>query len=247
MILAAHQPNYIPWNGYFHKMSLADRFVFADDVQFSTQGYTNRTRIKTAGGQQWLTVPVLTRGKGPQLLKDVRIDNSRNWRKKHWRTLYVNYKHSIYFDYYADFFDQLYQKEWPFMVDLNLEIIEYFRRMLHIDVPVQRSSEMDLRSDINLRLIDMARQCDCSNYLSGKGGSTCYLDESLFESAGIALKYHQYNAPEYRQLFADFIPRLSTIDMIFNEGPESALKLKENVRQRLLEGQPSATMSDDWI
>jgi hypothetical protein len=113
----AHQPNFFPWIGYFDKLSKADRFVFADLVQFSTGSYTNRTRIKSAGGKQWLTVPVLSKGHGLQVIRDLRIDNSRNWKGKHLKTLYLNYKKATYFDCYFSFFEQTYQKEWSYLVD----------------------------------------------------------------------------------------------------------------------------------
>ena len=78
MILGAHQPNYLPWIGFFHKIAQSDKFVLAENVQFSTQSYINRTRIKSAdGAAHWLTVPVHS-GDGNLLIKDIRIDNSKN-------------------------------------------------------------------------------------------------------------------------------------------------------------------------
>ena len=111
MILVAERPHYIPTIDYFHKMVCSDTFVLADDILYTTGSLVNRTAIKSPEGKQWLTVPVLTRGKGKQAIGEVQIDPERNWRKKHWKAIYLNYKYAPYFEYYRDFFEQLYQKE----------------------------------------------------------------------------------------------------------------------------------------
>ena len=217
MLLAAHQPNYIPWIGYFHKMELADKFVLADDVQYTTHGFTNRNYIKTRSGKLWLTVPVITRGKGLQKINEVRIDKEQNWRLKHWNSLQLNYKYAPYFEYYADFFEQLYQKEWTYLVDLNIELIEFVRKSLNISCPIILSSELDLRSDDTERIVDMVKMTGCTKYLSGSSGKT-YLKEKLFEDAGMELVYSDFKHPNYHQQFGEFVSHLSIIDLLFNEG-----------------------------
>lgn len=217
MILAAHQPNFIPWIGYFHKMAQADKFVLADDVQYTTHGFINRNYIKTRQGKQWLTVPIITKGKGIQKINEVRIDKDQNWRQKHWSTLELNYKYAPYFEYYADYFEKLYKKEWEFLVDLNLELIELVRKQLNISCPVQLSSELNLISGATERIVNMAQQTGCTKYLSGASGKN-YLDESQFGGAGVELIYSEFQHPVYRQQFEGFVPNLSVIDLLFNEG-----------------------------
>ena len=217
MILAAHQPNFIPWIGYFHKMALADKFVLADDVQYTTHGYINRNYIKTANGKQWLTVPVITKGRGLQKINEVRIDKDQDWRRRHWNSLQMNYKYAPYFDYYADFFEQLYQKEWTFLVDLNIELIEFVRKSLNIPCPILLSSELDLRSDATEGIVDMVKKVNCTKYLSGESGKK-YLNEKLFADAGIELIYTDFAHPKYHQQFGEFVFHLSIIDLLFNEG-----------------------------
>lgn len=220
MILGAHQPNYIPWIGYFHKMARADKFILADDVQYTSQSYTNRTRIKTARGRHWLSVPVLTRGRGCQPIKDVRIDRSKNWRKKHWKTLCVNYTYAPFFDHYADFFEKLYRKEWTFLADLNIAILEFLRREFAICTPLYLSSELDLKLENSTgRIINMVKVLNCDQYISGRGASVDYLEEDLFREAGIELIYDDFDHPYYRQQFGEFLPNLGAIDLLFNEGP----------------------------
>jgi len=217
LILAAHQPNFIPWIGYFHKMAQADKFVLGDDVQYTTHGFINRNYIKTRQGKQWLTVPVITKGKGLQRINEVRIDKDQNWQQKHWSTLELNYKYAPYFEYYADYFQQLYKKKWEFLVDLNIELIEFVRKQLNIPCPIQLSSELDLRSDATERIVDMATKTGCTKYLSGESGKN-YMNEKLFEDAGIELIYSGFQNPTYHQQFGEFVSHLSIIDLLFNEG-----------------------------
>lgn len=221
MILAAHQPNFIPWIGYFHKMAQADRFVLADDVQYTTHGFINRNYIKTRQGKKWLTVPVITKGKGLQKINEVRIDTDQNWEQKHWSTLELSYKYAPYFEYYSDYFQQLYRKKWEFLVDLNIELIEFVRTQLKISCPIQLSSELDLVSGATERIVDMGKKTGCKTYLSGASGKK-YLDEIQFKKAGIELIYDDFQHPHYRQQFEGFIPNLSVIDLLFNEGVNAA-------------------------
>lgn len=217
MILAAHQPNFIPWIGYFHKMAKADKFVLADDVQYTTHGFINRNHIKTANGKQWLTVPVITKGRGLQKINEVRIDKHQDWRRRQWNSLQTNYKYAPYFDYYADFFERLYKKEWVFLVDLNLALIEFIREALNISCPVQLSSELDLRSGATERIVDMVKKTSCTKYFSGESGKN-YLNQELFQDVGIELLYSDFTHPSYHQQFGEFVSHLSIIDLLFNEG-----------------------------
>ena len=89
MKLAAHQPQYLPWLGYFDKMDLVDRFILLDTVQYKKNEWQNRNRIRTAEGWQWLTVPV--RYRFPMTIRQVRIDESSAWRRKHSEALRIHY------------------------------------------------------------------------------------------------------------------------------------------------------------
>jgi hypothetical protein len=208
-------------------MMLADKFVLADEVQYTTHGFINRNYIKTRNGKQWLTVPAITKGRGLQKINEVRIDKEQNWRQKHWNSLQLNYKYAPYFDYYADFFERLYQKEWIFLVDLNIELIEFIRKALKITYPIILSSELDLSVDATERIVDMTKKTGCTKYLSGASGKK-YLNKKLFEDAGIELIYNDFKHPEYHQQFDKFISHLSIIDLLFNEGMRAGDFVKGN-------------------
>lgn len=226
MVLSAHQPNFMPWIGFFYKMIQADKFVLADDVQYTTHGYTNRVEIKTSHGKKWLTVPVLTRGKGFQKIKDVQIENSQNWRHKHWDTLRLNYRYASYFEHYAEFFEKIYEKKWKYLIDLNMNVIDFVCNKLDISKPIHISSELSLKEGTTERIVEMAKNLGCSHYLSGISGKK-YLGEKEFLEAGVVLDYASFVHPEYHQQFEGFVPNLSIIDLLFNEGPNSRKILRE--------------------
>src|SRR5450631_1867991 len=91
MIVAIHQPAYLPWLGYFDRIAASDLFIFLDTVQFERNSFTNRNRIKTASGPIWLTVPVRLRGHMEKILNEIEIDNTKGWKKKHLRAVEQNY------------------------------------------------------------------------------------------------------------------------------------------------------------
>ena len=112
MIIAIHQPQFMPWLGYFDKMDSCDAFVLLDNVQYKKNEYQNRNRIKTSNGWQWLTVPACY--KFPQKINEVLIDNSVNWQKKHICALQTNYGKSPFFEKYIKHFKGFYDKDWNF-------------------------------------------------------------------------------------------------------------------------------------
>ncbi|MBI4531735.1 MAG: WbqC family protein [Candidatus Latescibacteria bacterium] len=220
-VFVAHQPNYLPWLGLFYKAGKADVWVVADDVQYTTHSLINRNRIRTADGWQWLTVPVLTKGCGMQRICDVEIDTTRTWQRKHWEALRWNYGKAPYFDDHAGFFEGVYRQKWSRLIDLNVVISEYLVRALGIDVEIRKSSELHLRQERTLRLIDMTVACGCNVYLAGGGASRAYLDEAVFQEAGIACRFGEFQHPVYTQRFPGFEPRMAAIDLLFNYGPSS--------------------------
>jgi hypothetical protein len=219
-MVAIHQPNYLPWVGYFHKMDNSDIFVFLNDDQYAKNQVANRNKIKTAKGAIYLTVPVLIKGHSGQLTLDVEIDNHINWRKKHWKSILFNYKKAQYFGNYSLFFEELYQREWKKLSELNEYIIRNIAENLGIKTKFIRSSELGTEGMSTERLINIVRAVGGSTYLSGIHGKD-YMDENKFKERGVNLTYQDFHHPAYRQLFGKFIPKMSIIDLLFNEGPES--------------------------
>ena len=219
--LTAHQPNYLPWLGLFHKVGQSDVWVIADDVQYTKHGLINRNRIRTAEGWQWLTVPVLTRRRGKQRIGEVEIEPASPWRRKHWQALQWNYGRAAYFAAHAGFLEEFYRRRWRMLADVNIALCRYLLEQFGIEVEVRRSSEMELREECSLRIVDMALQCGCDAYLAGSGGSKDYLDEEAFRREGIDCRFSDFCHPQYRQSFLGFEPRMSALDLLLNCGPAS--------------------------
>lgn len=217
---AADLPGYIPGLSFFYKMSRVETFAIADDLRFYGKGTLNRARIKTADDVQWLSVPLLRKGKGPQFIKDLRIDNTRHWGQKHWKTLRVNYSYSPYFEYYIDYFEEIYRKEWTFLLDLNMVIIELARKALGIESPLSFTSAEKLREGATEKIVDLALKTGAGCYMADPAHRQ-FLDEKMFAENNIELLFSDFQPRPYRQQFGRFEADLSIFDLLFNEGPEA--------------------------
>lgn len=216
-LLSAHQPQYLPWLGFFDKVARADVFVLLDDVQFKKNEWQNRNRIKGPGGAQWLTVPVHHRF--PQTIAEVEIAPPPAWRRKHLQALRSNYGKAPCFDAEMPLFAEILDRYWSHLAPLNIELIRSLTMRLGIQTELRLSSELPARDDPTLRLVDLCRELEADAYLSGSGGD--YLDEQPFADAGIALDYQQYDHPQYPQQHGEFEPFLSIVDLLMNCGDGS--------------------------
>lgn len=225
MIVTAHQPQYLPWAGYFDKMLRADVFCYLDNVQFKKNEWQNRNRIKTAQGWQWLTVPVSYRF--PQRIDAVRINPASDWRKKHLQSLISNYSKAPFFKEHLPFLEVAYSRNWEFISDLNIFMIEYIRRALGLaEKPKVLASDLKLSEDPNGRLIDICTALGADTYLAGRGADG-YMDLDRFKAAGIRVIVQNFRYPSYLQRFERFIPDLSIVDLLFNCGSDSTEKILE--------------------
>jgi len=220
MKLVILQPGYLPWLGFFDQLAQSDIFVFYDDVQYDKHGWRNRNRIKTSQGPQWLTVPVLTTSKNLPLIKDTQIDNGTNWPKRHLEGIRQNYSRSPFFDLLFPELGTLYSKSWQYILDLDTSLITLLTRLLGLNRKILFSSELSIEGYQTERLINFCKLLKVDKYLTGSAARS-YLKEERFKEENIELSYHDYPHPKYNQLYGEFIPYLSTIDLVFNEGPKS--------------------------
>ncbi|MES2201532.1 MAG: WbqC family protein [candidate division FCPU426 bacterium] len=222
MILTLHQPQYLPYLGYFDKVAAADRFVLLDKPQFEKNDYQNRNRVKTAAGPLWLSVPVLTKGKSGQALHEVEINPREDWQRKHWATLELNYKKAPFWAHYAPLLAPFYNQPWARLVELNLAMYRFLSAELGVSTPFEMESELGSEGESTERLISLCKKTGADTYLSGAGGKA-YMDEARFGEEGLSLRYQHYQHPVYRQqhMKQGFVPNLCVLDLLFNEGPES--------------------------
>jgi hypothetical protein len=218
MIVAIHQPQYLPWLPYLRKIEECDVFIVLDAVDFQKNGLQNRNQIKTAQGAHWLTVPV--RQQLGQKIRDVKIDNSTEWRRKHWQTLRQCYQKAPAFAMYAPALEQFYSCAWTGLNDLNIELLAMLMRWMNIHTPIMRSSQMKATGTASELVLNLCLEAGATHYLSGTGGKN-YLEPEAFERAGVEIVYRPALLPvAYPQLYlqAGFINHLSVLDLLLNCG-----------------------------
>lgn len=230
LIVAVHQPNYIPWIGYFYKIMKSDIFVLYDDVQYTKNSYINRNKIKTPQGDCWLTLPVFIKGNFGCNINETQLKNELNWKEKHVKTIEMNYKKAPYFVRYFSGLKEVYEQNYEIISDLNIELIKYFMKSIGIETKLIKSSELDVDGSSTQKLVNICKAVGGDTYLSGKGGDN-YQDQSLYEQNDIKLVYTDFIHPEYKQLWGDFLPYMSVMDFLFNCGDECMDILKSRSRQ----------------
>jgi hypothetical protein len=218
MRVFVHQPEYLPWLGFFDKLARCDVYVVYDDAQYQHGGFHNRNRIRTPAGWEWLTVPIMHGH--PQTLKDVKIYGDQ-WRAKQVNMIKTHYRKAPYFLEYYPLIEEALLFTHKLLINLNLHLIRSIAGVLGIDVHMLRSSEFPYDgAEKNEKLVSMCKFIGADTYLSGSGGRS-YINEELFNQSGICVQWHSYEHPHYHQAFGGFEPNLSVIDLLFNRGPES--------------------------
>ena len=220
MLVAIHQPEHLPWIGFFEKMQRADLFVLLDDVQFSKGDFQNRNRVKGANGVQWLTVPIVQ--KFPQQINEVEIAGD-DWRDKHWRTVLSCYGRAPYFKTIGPGLEELYRAPSHKLSDFNLSAIGLLARLLGIETKMVRSSQLNATGEKSDLILNICREVGADAYYSGAMGRA-YLQRETFAQAGIEIVFQQFVHPTYQQLFMQsegFVPNLSVLDLLFNCGQNS--------------------------
>jgi hypothetical protein len=217
MLVAIHQPEHLPWLGFFEKLRRADLFVLLDDVQFSKGDFQNRNRVKGSTGVQWLTVPIVHAF--PQEISEVEIAGA-DWREKHWKTLVSCYARAPYFESFSASFESFYQQPRKKLGELNIAAIELLANVFGIQTKCVRASELNVGGQKSDLVLNICQTVGASAYYSGRAGST-YLDRDSFARAGIRIEVQNFNHPTYEQLFTQkqgFVPNLSAVDLLFNRG-----------------------------
>ena len=221
MILSANQPYFAPFPGFFYKAHLSDVFVLLDSVQFP-RGTTwiTRNRFKNDQGPLWMTIPVWKKGLGLQKINAVRICHEGQWARKHLASLEHAYGRAPYFGDHADFILEIHASRLDRLVDFNTRIIQYLLQVLNVDTRLILMSETGIRHSGILLLIELCHYFGATTYLAQRSAAP-YLDETVFDKAGIKLQFFKSPSPIYPQLWGEYIKNLSTFDLIFNCGPRA--------------------------
>ncbi len=222
-IMSMHQPNYIPWLGYFYKIAKCDVFVFLDSVQYPRgKSYSARNSIKTPNGSTLLSIPVsIPKGyEGKVKYTDIAFFDEQ-WKDKHKKSLQLNYKRAPYFEEIYTLFSKSVNRS-ATLLDLNVNIIESI--LDYLNIKSKRLFLSDILEDFGQKtdlIINICKKLNANYYLSGTGGGAEYNDEELLKINNISLLYSDFVHPKYNQLWKGFVPNLSILDLLFNYGKES--------------------------
>ena len=217
MIVSIHQPDYIPYLGFFYKISLSDVFVFLDDAQFSNDNMHHWNRVKTPQGECRLKIPVEQHLGDP--INRVRTRDELGWKEKHLKTLEMNYKKAPFFDEVFPKFRELLTADYPSIAELNIAIDTMIARGFGFGAEFHKSSDLGLTTVREERVIDIVKRFGGDVYISGHGAKAYQVD-GHFTERGVRLVYTDYKPIEYRQLWpkAGFLAYMSVVDYLFNCG-----------------------------
>lgn len=217
MIIAANQPNFLPWLGLFYKIHKCDKFIFMDNVQLSTcHGVSgHRNYIKTAQGKFLITIPITRDSK--TLYNEVLINYSSDWIAKLEKTLYFEYHKAPYYNEVCDWFIPIIEKKYDFLSELNIKLILDICEKMGIKAEFDYTSKYVINGKKEELIINITKFFGGDIYYSGKGASG-YQSAGDFKKMGIELIYSDYKSIQYKQLGSDFMEDLSVIDYLFNCG-----------------------------
>lgn len=219
MKITIHQPNFLPYLGFFDKCDYSDIIVLYDSTQFKKNDFQNRNKLKTKGGWGWITIP-LNYNFGDKI-SEVKIANGLEWKKKHLATIKENYSKSKYYLDYIKEIEEIYSKDYENLSEFNITFLKFLLDKIGIKKKIILTSELDIKNKSSEALLEICLKLSASSYISGIDGKN-YIDKNLFNKANIKVEFQEYNHPRYGQIGASkFEPFMSVLDLLFNEGPNS--------------------------
>lgn len=218
LVLGSVQPSYLAWIPLFKRIKMSDVFVYLDDVEYSKNSFHNRNRIKTSQGALMLTVPILYKGHSTDFIKDMPINNNLNWAIKHWRSIEQSYSKTKYFNQLSPWlWENFYSKKWECLADLNIALIEFFRKFLKIKTKCYRSSTLNVEGEGNEKLVNLCKKLGATKFIV-KPGTEHYHPKEFFKNHRIEFNYFTFKFKPYCQLYRKFIAGLSILDYVMNCG-----------------------------
>jgi hypothetical protein len=232
--VSIHQPECFPWLGFLDKASRSDVFVLLDCVQYVKSSFQNRNKLRTRRGWDWVTVPVAMKDRSKKLISEIEISDGdgQRWRRKHLALWRENYRGARFAAPYLTFLEKLYAGSHRRLLDFNREVIDWLFAQFEIKAEVRLASQMRWHGAATELNLSLCQDAGADVYLSGISGRD-YLDERRFKAAGIAVRYQEFHHPVYPQRFDPFVPGLSSLDLLFNHGPDAARILRDPAAPRL--------------
>lgn len=221
MIISTNQPYFAPYPGFFYKIHLSDYFVILDDVQFPrSTTWITRNRIKNDQGALWMTIPVWKKGLGLQQISKIRICQTGNWKKKHLHSIQSAYAHAPFLQNHLKFIEQVFSLQYDFLLDLNMEIINYILDFLRIPTRIVLMSDLGISGKGTPLIIELCKSLGATQFLV-QSSALAHYDPTQFQSADLELVSCKIPEYIYPQMWGDYIANLSILDMMFNCGAKS--------------------------
>lgn len=226
MVVTIHQPEHLPWLGFFNKMANADELVILDNVQYRKRYFQNRNKIIVNGTDAYIGIPVKLENYRKKTIVDMEIfsDNEVPWKNKYLKTIEYNYKHHPFFWKYFSFFEDLLEKNIVNLCEFNMEIITYFAKELQIKTKVIMASSLSPQGNKSDLILDISKRTGANVYLSGPAGRD-YMKLLTYQKEGVRVWFNDFEHPIYPQKGTDtFISHLSVLDLLMNVGGQEGKK-----------------------
>ena len=235
MILTIHQPEHLPWLGYFNKMAKAEKYVILDSVQFEKNYFQNRNKIIGSNGVQWLAIPVQMKGHMSNTISTTKIAGDERWKKKYLNTIQMSYSKYPFFNEVFSVVEEAISIDTYYIADINISIFKAFADKMDMHPEFIRSSGLNIKGLKSDLILDICKATNSCMYIAGPSGRD-YLDMESFKEAGIEVKFNDYNHPKYPQRKTkEFVPYLSSLDLFMNcgfeEGREVIMKDNEGLSE----------------
>lgn len=234
--VAGLQPGYLPWLGFFDQMRKVDAFILADEMQWTSSGWSHRNRVRGPHGPVWLTLP--GRPSHGQRIRDVALDPAVAWRDEHLQRLHHFYARGPETPALLPDLAAALPADARTLSEAAVPAIRCIAGWLGIDTPLVVSSESRLEAryaemfpDLpgpTHRIIAFLKALGATELLEGASGRD-YLDVALCERHGIRVVFHDYPHPVYPQLRAPFVSHLSAVDLVLATGVEEARRVLRSV------------------
>ena len=227
MVVAMHQPTFLPWLGWWDKLVRADVFVLLDDVQFPKKGgaWMNRTRILVGGEPKWITVPIQRAYHGVRSVRETMIDDSKPWRKKLVATLATSYGRAPHFDDVYPAIEDVISLRVHHVAELNEAGIRRLATGLGVETDkIVRQSELGVDGAATDLLVNLCKAVSGTTYMTGDGAGE-YLEPEKFVASGLAVVEQCFSSPQYPQLTDQYVAGLSVVDALMNCGWEGTTGL----------------------
>lgn len=227
--MVIHQPDFLPYLGFFHRLLYCDLYVVLDNVQFvyGSNSWHNRDKIKTAQGEKWITIDT-RKNSSKALINTILLFEEGNFRKRHLNLIKTNYKKAAFYDEIIPYIEHLYNYKCEKMIDFNMNSIIMLIDLFNTNLKYIYASEIKAEGKGNGIIVDVLKKVGATHYLSGIGAKD-YYEPTLYEEAGIEVIFQKFEHPVYPQLFGQFIPYLSSIDLLFNCGIEKSREILRSI------------------